>query len=122
MLSFKLFAAAQLQRYAVKRMIPSDIEEWMFPEFADGTNEATVLYHDCGIAFQIRVESRDDQRFVITNQHLLTWCTTIEKISAIAGYSCFSYNSLRADPDDVYHDEDGNTFAILFAPSTKVLS
>lgn len=99
-------------------MIPSDLEEWIFPEFADGTNEAAVLYHDCGIAFQFCVESTDGQQFVITNQHLSAWCTTIEKIATIAGYNCFSYNTLRADSDGVYYDEDGNTFAVLFAPST----
>ena len=99
-------------------MIPSDLEEWIFPELDDGTDEAAVLHHECGIAFQFCVKLMDSQQFVITNQHLSAWRTTIEKIAAIAGHNCFSYNTLRADSDGVYHDEDGNTFAVLFAPST----
>lgn len=38
-------------------MILSDIEEWIFPELADGSEDAAVLHHACGVDFQVQVDS-----------------------------------------------------------------
>ena len=99
-------------------MIPKDAQEWVFPEVSDGTEDAAVLSHDCGADFQFRVEPLTGDPFVITNRHVRSWRTTLDKIAECAGHNCFSYNTLSADPQGVYHDDDGNTYAILFAPGT----
>ena len=99
-------------------MIPADIEEWIFPEIADGTVDAAVLHHDCGVDFQFKAEPLDGDSFVVTSQHLTSWRMKLPTLAAQAGHNCFSYNTLEADPEGVYFHDDGNTFAILFAPAT----
>ncbi len=100
-------------------MIPKDIQEWIFPEIADGTEDAAILHHDCGIDVQFTVEL-DDESYVITTDRLRSWQTTLDQLATIAGENCFSYNTLPADPEGVYYNDDGNTFAILLAPSTFI--
>lgn len=104
-------------RYSA-HMIPKDTQQWIFPELADGTKDAAVLSHDCGVDFQFRVHLLTSVPFVITREHLQKWRIDLDKVAELAGLNCFSYNTLTADPEGVYHDDDGNTFAILFAPST----
>ena len=98
---------------AGETMIPPHLEDWIFPQFADGTDEAAVLRHACGIEFQFVANEK-----VVTNAQLREWGTTIDKLATVAGHNCFFYNTLEPTLPGVYHDTDGNTFAILFTPAT----
>jgi hypothetical protein len=110
-------AAAVTARVIQPNMIPKDAQDFIFPELVDGTSDAAILEHDCGINFQFRVESVTGDSYVITTRHLRSWRTTIDKIAECAGSNCFSYNTLQAKIEGVYHTKD-NTLAILFSPAT----
>jgi len=99
-------------------MIPPDISDSIFPEIADGSEEAAVLQHDCGVDFLFRVEPLESDSYVIENHHLKSWRTKLTDVAAIGGGNCFSYNELEEDPAGVYRHDDGNTLAILFSPGT----
>jgi len=95
-------------------MIPEEISEFIFPQPADNTPDAVVLKHACGIDFQFAYMETD----VITNVQLKKWRTKIDKLASIAGENCFSYNTLKSTENGVYHDTDGNSFALLLSPAS----
>ena len=99
-------------------MIPPEIAESIVPQIADGTHDAAVLSHVCGVDFQFQVDLFDGNPYLVTNAHLKTWRTKIEKVAALAGENCFSYNTLEGDCDGVYYPNADNTLAILFAPGS----
>lgn len=99
-------------------MIPPELAEWIYPELADGTPDAAILQHDCGVDFQFRCDDFDGQQFVVSKSHLKKWRTNISRLAAIAGSNCFSYNELESISEGVYEHDDGNTLAILFSPAT----
>ena len=101
-------------------MIPATVQQNVFPSIASDSNtDAAVLQHDCGLRFVFEVHPViDGEPYAITEQQLAEWNATIQDVARMAGHNCFSYNTLPANPDGVYHNTDGNTFAILFAPGT----
>ena len=109
-------------------MIPATVQRNLFPSIAtDAKTDAAILLHDCGLRFifKVEVDTRGDaadwiykEPYWVTEQHLNDWNAEIRDVAQIAGANCFSYNTLPADPDGVFHNTDGNTFAILFAPGT----
>ena len=101
-------------------MITPDLKESIFPKFADGADDAAVLHHVCGVDIQFYVAPMDGEEYTVTQEHLKSWGIEISAVGELAGLNCFSYNTLRADPDGVYHDDDGNVFAILLDPGTFI--
>ncbi len=99
-------------------MIPDDIENWIFPEIADGTEDAVILNHCCGITFQFKVEYPDGETFVLTSRHLKSWGASLDEIVDVASDNCFLSNTIEADPEGVYFDTEGNAFSMLLGPGT----
>ena len=95
-------------------VIPENIAEQIFPQIADGTIDAAVLRHECGINVQFFVG--DSQ--VITKTHLKSWQAKTKDLADLAGENCFSYNDLKKHDSGVYLDRDQNMYSILLSPST----
>ena len=101
-------------------MIPKDAQDWIFPQIADGNENAVVLCHVCGVDIQFYVDSGDGKPYVVSEKHLRSWNLQLDTLAQTAGMNCFQYNTLSADPDGVFHDNDRNTLSILLSPATYI--